>query len=165
MRNVRYFSIALAISIVVFSTIFCAVDYMRSACLPDVKVAIDDNINWPKLIWAVGQVESSGNPKARNGRYHGMLQISKGCLRDVNKKYNTSLTIHDAYDPKKAAWVFRHYGLMYNAKSAEEFCRIWRSGPNKRHSAASLLYWYKVKALYDQSRSGVVCTQSVYAAK
>jgi len=117
-------------------------------------VFCEEQISWPKLIWAVGQVESSGVPSvvSANGKYYGLLQCSRPVLLDITRSYYLEFSPQDMLHPGKAAWVFRHYGLLYKAKTAEDFCRIWKGGPSGKSSWGSLQYWYRVRALYRSCR-------------
>ena len=77
-------------------------------------------------------VESSNNPKAYNkrGKAHGIVQIRKGAIQDINNKFGTSYKIQDAYSIKKSWEIFQLYIKLYSKSiSIKRTVQIWRYGP------------------------------------
>ena len=88
-----------------------------------------------EVINAIAKVESGHNPKARNGIYVGLLQISPACLRDCNsilkeKGDTLQFKLSDRYDPEKSKQMFILYQEKYNPNfDIEKAIRIWNGGP------------------------------------
>jgi len=114
-----------------------------------------EDIDWPRLIWAVGQVESAGDTFAYNKKEkaYGLLQCRQGVVTDLNQTYHMGLRLEDLYSPAVSAWAFKHYGLRYKARTAEQFVRIWNAGPDGHRQSCSLAYWYRVRALYTKTKT------------
>ena len=100
-----------------------------------------------KLFIAVCLVESGNDPDAVNQKEqaYGVAQIRQCCVDDLNRHYRTDFKLHDFTDPRLSAWAFHHYGLMYGAKTPEEFARIWNGGPDGAEQNCTLEYWERVK--------------------
>lgn len=110
--------------------------------------------DWTKLINAVAQVESGGNPKVVNAAgCAGLLQITKICVRQCNiwlkqegstKRY----TYNDRFDPEKSKEMFRLVQKYQNPHNdIEKAIRLWNGGPNysKRGTEG---YYRKVMRIY-----------------
>lgn len=92
--------------------------------------------DWTKLINAVAQVESGGNPKVTNSAgCAGLLQITKVCVRQCNKwlreeKSDKRYTYADRYDSVKSKEMFVLVQKHCNPKNdLERAIRIWKGGP------------------------------------
>jgi hypothetical protein len=107
-----------------------------------------------RLIPALEQVESGGNPNARGdgNRAWGILQIWEVVIIDVNRVHRTSYVHKDAFDPAKAREICRLYlGIYCTAKrlgrqpTMEDAARMWNGGPNGHRKTATISYWQKVQ--------------------
>lgn len=102
-------------------------------------------------------VESGGNARAvgDGGRSIGILQISKGCVDDVNRIYGTRYRWpDDCWDPKKSMaictlYIHEHAG---REAGAERMARTWNGGPSGPKKQSTLRYWYRVKSELSKSR-------------
>ena len=105
--------------------------------------------DWTRVINAIIQVESKGNPKAfnKNGNCAGILQITPILVRQCNiwleasgskKKY----TLNDRFNAEKSKEMFimvqEHYNPSHNVEKA---IRIWNGGPF--YSVAKTNGYYK----------------------
>lgn len=103
------------------------------------------------VINAIAKVESDNNPKARNGIYVGLLQISPGCLRDCNnilkdKGDTLRFKLSDRYDSEKSKQMFILYQEKYNPDfDIDKAIRIWNGGPGYSVSKTNR-YLSKVKS-------------------
>jgi len=106
-----------------------------------------------RLIPALVQVESNGNPRAvgDNGKALGALQIWSVVVLDVNRAKGTRYTHKDAFDPAKAEAICRAYLSIYatprrlgRTPTMEDAARIWNGGPNGWKKKATDSYWQKV---------------------
>lgn len=96
--------------------------------------AYNDREEISKLIKAIGQVESKGNPNIVSdcGKFVGYLQISKVVVDDCNriigeKKYD----YNHRYDKKSSVEMFYIIQKYYNPNfDIEKAIRIWNGGPN-----------------------------------
>ena len=113
-----------------------------------------------------GDPNKVGDNHLRN-KAHGLLQIRKSYLDDVNKiaGYDvlliwgkTELTMEDMKDKDKARWVAKvyltHYGELYEkrtgkAPTMEVYAKIHNGGPNgwRRGNFDTAKYWAKVVRL------------------
>ncbi len=106
-----------------------------------------------RLLPALEQVESSGNPAAvgDGGRALGILQIWDVVVADVNRVHRTSYVHADAFDPVKAREICRLYLAIYctpgrlgRQPTMEDAARIWNGGPNGHRKKETIKYWQKV---------------------
>jgi hypothetical protein len=106
-----------------------------------------------RLIPALVQVESNGNPRAvgDNGKALGQLQIWSVVVVDVNRAKGTRYTHKDAFDPAKAEAICRAYLSIYatprrlgRTPTMEDAARIWNGGPNGWKKKATDSYWQRV---------------------
>lgn len=118
-----------------------------------------DNYEWEKLIKAISAVESNHNPKAvsKNGKFVGILQISKGLVDDCNriigeKKY----TYKCRYDKNKSVEMFNIIQSYYNPSKDMVFAiRMWKGGPNwKKNTIPTKEYYRKVMNEYRKIGKG-----------
>jgi len=92
--------------------------------------------DWTKVINAIIQVESEGNPNAYNpnGDCAGILQITPIVVKDANeylkmKGINKHYTLRDRYNVEKSKEMFILIQERYNPKNnVEEAIRIWNGG-------------------------------------
>lgn len=112
----------------------------------------DDNLE--RVMNAIIQVESQGNPKAYNKRGDcvGLLQITKVCVRECNnilkeKKSKKRYTYADRWDADKSKEMFRLFQNKYNPTgNMEKAARLWNGGINyKRNPRKTNKYWAAVK--------------------
>ncbi|HSG19968.1 MAG TPA: transglycosylase SLT domain-containing protein [Burkholderiaceae bacterium] len=106
-----------------------------------------------RLIPALVQVESAGNPRAvgDGGKALGALQIWSVVVQDVNRAHGTRYTHRDAFDPAKAEAICRLYLAIYctpkrlgRQPTMEDAARIWNGGPTGWKKKATVSYWQKV---------------------
>ena len=109
-----------------------------------------------RLIDALVQVESSGNPSAvgDNGKALGCLQIWSVVVQDVNEVSRVKYSHSDAFDPAKARAICKAYLARYcTAKrlgripTDEDFARCWNGGPMGYKKKSTEKYWLKVSAV------------------
>lgn len=118
----------------VFCLLFAVIAIIIALFCPSfTKKAHADMIN----VKAIAQMESSGNPLARNGSHYGLCQIGMAVLKDYNKAHKTALQINDLYNSelnmKIAEWyleveiprMLRHFNLE---DTAENRITAWRLG-------------------------------------
>lgn len=106
-----------------------------------------------RVMDAIIQVESKGNPKAhnRNGDCAGILQITPVLVKEANqilraKKSKKRYTLADRYNAVKSKEMFRMIQAKYNPGNDEEKAmRIWNGGPTYSVRATNG-YMRKVKA-------------------
>jgi soluble lytic murein transglycosylase-like protein len=95
---------------------------------------------WEPVCNAIIQVESGGNPKARNGIHVGAMQISPGmvrCCNDILKKNNETrrFTLNDRLNIEKSKQMFAIFQWKYNkGKNIEIAIRMWNGGPGYKVS-------------------------------
>ena len=90
--------------------------------------------NWNRVMEAIIQVESNGNPKAVNGDQVGCMQIRPIMVKDCNrilKRQGKSkrFTLKDRYSVSKSKEMFIVYQSYYNPKgNIERAIRMWNGG-------------------------------------
>ena len=97
----------------------------------------NEKFSWERVINAIIQVESKGNPKAfnPNGNCAGILQITPGLVKQCNawlkaKKSKKRYTLNDRYNVKKSKEMFEMYQHYFNpSNDVEKAIRIWNGGP------------------------------------
>ena len=108
---------------------------------------------WSKIMDAISYVESKHNPKARNGIYVGILQISPGMVKECNKilKQNNEskqYSLNDRYNPQKSKEMFVIFQKKYNpSRNIEKGVRMWNGGPGYS-VAKTTKYYNKVMKVY-----------------
>ena len=91
--------------------------------------------DWTRVINAIAQVESGGNPKARSTDCVGLLQIRPVLVRDVNEYLGMRgskkrFSMDDRYSAEKSKEMFILYQRRYNPRNnIEKAIRIWNGGP------------------------------------
>lgn len=113
-----------------------------------------NNDNLEKVLDAIIQVESKGNPKAYNkaGNCVGILQITPVLVRQCNiilkrKKSKKRYTYDDRWNVEKSKEMFYIIQNEYNpSHNIEKAARLWNGGINyKRNPSKTNRYWQKVK--------------------
>lgn len=111
--------------------------------------------DWSRVINAIIQVESGGNPKARNanGDCAGIMQITPVLVKQCNiwlqqAKSNKRYTLKDRYDVEKSKEMFIMMQEHCNpSNSVEKAIRMWNGGP-KYSTSATEGYYRKVMKHY-----------------
>jgi hypothetical protein len=83
------------------------------------------------LAVAVALVESAGTSTAVNKKHkaYGPLQIRQAALDDINEYAGTHYTLRQFVgNVSLSQWAFQVYGEINNARSPEDFVKIWRYG-------------------------------------
>lgn len=104
---------------------------------------------YARLLPAIEQVESSGNPSAigDGGKAVGLLQIHPVMVTDCNRIVGEQRwTMADRLDADKSRAMFRVYSGHYSRNASDEVvARRWNAGPKGELKAASVGYWNKVR--------------------
>lgn len=112
--------------------------------------------NWDPLIEALMQVESNGNPKAKNGNQIGALQITPILVKECNmilKKRGSSkrFTLEDRLSIEKSKEMFAIFQSYHNPNNDLEFAiRSWNGGP-RFSKRATQNYYNKVMRYYKKT--------------
>lgn len=122
-----------------------------------VKLSAAGKIDYDRLIKAVAQVESGGNPKAVSpkGNYVGYLQLSKvavdGCNKIIGEK---KYSYKDRYDKDKSIEMFYIIQQKYNPNNDIILAlRIWKEGISALKKKRQVTpYVKKVLGIYDKLR-------------
>ena len=115
----------------------------------------NEKFSWERVINAIIQVESKGNPKAfnPNGNCAGILQITPGLVKQCNawlkaKKSKKRYTLADRYNVKKSKEMFEMYQHYFNpSNDVEKAIRIWNGGPGYKVKSTNE-YYKKVMKYY-----------------
>jgi len=117
-----------------------------------------------KLIPALIQVESGGNPNAvgDNGEAVGILQIHKCVVDDVDSWHRPSMYGEGSrWSPESSISICIEYLSYYKHKyevktlkpaTFEVLARIWNGGPNGWKKKSTKSYWLKVKAKLEKQK-------------
>lgn len=100
------------------------------------------------------QVESLGdiNAVGDGGKAHGILQIHKICVDDINRYYGTDYTHEDAFDEVCSEEMFNLYismGIKLYIKrhgvepTEEQVVRMWNGGIYSGHRRKTTLKYYR----------------------
>ena len=113
--------------------------------------------DWTRVINAVAQVESGGDPNAVNSAgCVGLLQITKICVRQCNiwleqDKSKKRYTYADRLDPEKSKEMFILTQKHLNPKNdIEHAIRLWNGGPQYK-KASTEDYYRKVMRVYNKA--------------
>lgn len=106
---------------------------MLLTCSTFSVMAQSTNVNYNRLITAIGTVESGLNDKAINGEYAGFLQISKVCVAECNRinkmrGISTRYTLQDRFNHLKSIEMFKTIMDFYNPKSIDYMILLWNEG-------------------------------------
>lgn len=119
-----------------------------------------EQYDWTKVMDAIIQVESKGNPKAhnKNGDCVGILQITKGLVREANqilkrKGSSKTYTFSDRWDPEKSKEMFilmqEHFNKEHNIEKA---IKCWNLGfYSKNWKTRGKGYYDKVMKYYNKN--------------
>ena len=113
----------------------------------------NEKFSWERVINAIIQVESKGNPKAfnPNGNCAGILQITPGLVKQCNawlktKKSKKRYTLNDRYNVKKSKEMFEMYQHYFNpSNDVERAIRIWNGGPGYKVKSTNEYYRKVIK--------------------
>ena len=120
-----------------------------------------DAYDWSKVIDAIVQVESKGNPKAHNpvGDCAGILQITPVLVKECNlilqrKKSNKRYTLADRYNVQKSKEMFVLIQETHNKEhNIEKAIKCWNCGgfylKNNGWKNKSVGYYNKVMKYYN----------------
>lgn len=122
------------------------------------KVAAQDtNVDYGRLITAIGTVESKLNDKAVNGVHAGFLQIAKVTVAECNrinkiKKVSKRYTLQDRFNHQKSIEIFYTIQGFYNPSGDLHYgILLWNEGcsamkkPKRKTS-----YYNKVMNVYNK---------------
>ena len=122
------------------------------------KVAAQDtNVDYGRLITAIGTVESKLNDKTVNGVHAGFLQISKVTVAECNrinkiKKVSKRYTLQDRFNHQKSIEIFYTIQGFYNPSGDLHYgILLWHEGcsamkkPKRKTS-----YYNKVMNVYNK---------------
>ena len=122
------------------------------------KVAAQDtNVDYSRLITAIGTVESKLNDKEVNGIHAGFLQISKITVAECNrinklKDVSTRYTLQDRFNHQKSIEMFYTIQGFYNPSGDLHYgILLWNEGcsamkkPKRKTS-----YYNKVMNVYNK---------------
>ena len=122
------------------------------------KVAAQDtNVDYGRLITAIGTVESKLNDKTVNGVHAGFLQISKVAVAECNrinkiKKVSKRYTLQDRFNHQKSSEIFYTIQGFYNPSGDLHYgILLWNEGcsamkkPKRKTS-----YYNKVMNVYNK---------------
>ena len=93
-----------------------------------------ETYDWSKVMNAIIQVESGGNPKSQSKDCVGVLQIRPILVQDVNeylksKKSSKRFTLNDRFSASKSKEMFVLYQKRYNpTNNVEKAIRLWNGG-------------------------------------
>lgn len=129
-------------------------------------IAQNTNVNYSRLITAIGTVESKLNDKAVSGVHAGFLQISKVTVAECNrinkiKGVSKRYTLKDRFNHQKSIEMFNIIQNFYNKKGdleenvrIEQMIRFWNGGPgwvkNPRKTDG---YYKKVIKVYNDLKN------------
>lgn len=109
--------------------------------------------NWDRVIAAIIQVESEGDPKAKSGNSCGAMQITpilvKECneilkRREIKKRY----TLRDRYSVAKSKEMFLIMQSEYNpTNNVEQAIRAWNGGNNYSRRTTQRYYEKVMKVM------------------
>lgn len=110
------------------------------------------NDDYGKLIEAISIVESGQDPNkvSKNGKFVGLLQISKVVVEDCNRIIGNDIYDYShRYDADKSIEMFLIIQNYYNPKKdLVKAIRIWNEGPSYNKKLKSTPYLKKVMYEY-----------------
>ena len=111
------------------------------------------NIIMAALLFALQGAETklAQHPhRGDHGQSHGILQIQRRVLKDVNRVYHTHYTVQDTLKPAVAREICSKYlvywGAQYTAETGKQptyevLARIWNGGPHGWRHRRTKRYW------------------------
>ena len=123
-------------------------------------MAQNTNVDYSRLITAIGKVESKLNDKAVSGVHAGFLQISKvtvkecnriNKIRGVSKRY----TLNDRFNHQKSIEIFYVIQNFYNPKGDLHYAiLLWNEGCSAMDKAKrKTSYYKKVMKVYNNLKT------------
>lgn len=110
-----------------------------------------DTYNWDRVMDAIIQVESEGNPNARSGNCCGAMQIKPILVKDCNdilerRNEKKRYTMSDRFSVEKSREMFVIIQSHYNpTNNLEKAIRMWNGGVNYNVKSTQR-YYQKVMA-------------------
>ncbi len=129
-----------------------AVTGANAATAPDTTEGTA-SFNWEKVMNAIIQVESGGNPNARSGASVGAMQITPILVRGCNeilksRKSSKRYTLSDRLSVSKSKEMFLLIQSHLNPKNdVEKAIRSWNGGPHYSVRATQRYYEKVMKAM------------------
>lgn len=122
------------------------------------KVAAQDtNVDYSRLITAIGTVESKLNDKTVNGVHAGFLQIAKVTVAECNrinkiKKVSKRYTLQDRFNHQKSIEMFWIIQKFYNPKlDIDYMVLLWKEGRSAmKKPKRKTSYYNKVMNVYNK---------------
>lgn len=121
----------------------------------NVMARTDTNVDYGRLITAIGTVESKLNDKAVNGVYAGFLQISATMVTECNrinkiKKVSKRYTLHDRFNRQKSIEMFHIIQNFYNSSGDLHYAvLLWGEGCSAmKKPKRKTKYYHKVMKVY-----------------
>ena len=117
--------------------------------------AATPNIDWDRVIKAIGTIESGNNDAAigDSGKAIGRYQIHEICWKDA-VEFDKSIggCYNDCKNPAYAAKIVRAYLTRYGKKGSltpEQLARVWNGGPRGHKKKATEEYARKFLKAFD----------------
>ena len=113
----------------------------------DETKSTDGEFDWEPVMNAIAQIESHGQPNARNGQYLGILQIAPVLVRECNnilrsRGRDKQYSLADRYNVEKSKEMFLLIQSQYNkTNDVEKAIRTWNGGP--RYSVRATNGYYQ----------------------
>ena len=119
-------------------------------------IAQNTNVDYSRLITAIGTVESKLNDKAVSGVHAGFLQISKVTVAECNrinkiKGVSKKYTLKDRFNHQKSIEMFNIIQNFYNKKGDLHYAiLLWNEGCSAMDKPKrKTKYYNKVMKVYD----------------
>jgi hypothetical protein len=119
-------------------------------------MAQNTNVNYSRLITAIGTVESKLKDKAVSGVHAGFLQISKVTVAECNrinkiKKVSKRYTLQDRFNHQKSVEMFYTIQRFYNPKGDLHYAiLLWNEGCSAMYKPKrKTKYYNKVMKVYN----------------
>lgn len=120
-------------------------------------IAQNTNVDYSRLITAIGTVESKLNDKAVSGVHAGFLQISKVTVAECNrinkiKGVSKRYTLKDRFNHQKSIEMFYIIQNFYNKKGDLDYAiLLWNEGCSAMDRAKrKTKYYNKVMSVYEK---------------
>ena len=123
-------------------------------------IAQNTNVDYSRLITAIGTVESKLNDKAVSGVHAGFLQISKVTVAECNrinkiKGVSKRYTLKDRFNHQKSIEMFNIIQNFYNKKGDLHYAiLLWNEGCSAMDKAKrKTRYYNKVMKVYNNLKN------------